>query len=1085
MGLISFSDTYLKNNEMQIPHSKKSFYCPYKQEYIDKFLMQENRRMALKEFNYFEGLDNIFLDKTVLGLNFKRLNNYKEVDAWLRFNKRYFYNDLFGKIKPEKNNNKLKEEHLFNFEEEKAQLSFKTSEPLKDSLVVEWIRDYSSGDRIPSIEYISSITIDDSNNIYITGSSVSSSLDFDIVTIKYNKYGKQEWISRYDGPDKLDDYAVAIAVDKLGNVFVTGYSYSLNGSKDYATVKYNSNGSQEWVMRYNGPANGSDVPVAIAVDELGNVYITGTSDGSTSISEIVTIKYTNLGVQKWVGRFSGPEKLWDGATGLALDKFGNVYVTGKIESLVTGYDFAIIKYNSNGSFQWVKTYSSPGKQDDAPSAIVVDNSGNIYVTGISVGANGNNDFITIKYNSAGIQQWVANYNGPSNNNDIAKGIAIDDSGNVYVTGDCYNQLTSYDITTIKYNSAGIEQWVRDYRGPGWDGVNSISVDKSGNVFITGYYYSLETNDDFITIKYNSFGVQEWGVRFNGIDNDADGAVAIAVDKEGDVFVIGDSYSLESDFDFIIIKYDGFFGVEEWSSRYNGPGFYNNRIRSLTIDNYGNIYVIGISYSSLTGFDYITIKYNALGEQQWVAKYDGPGHYHDIITSIAVDSLCNVYVTGYSYGWGTEFDYATIKYNSDGIQQWVARYNGQGTFGDAAFDIAIDKFGNVFVTGITDNFDSGTDITTLKYNSDGVLLWKEDFNGPTNSFDAPNAITVDETGNVYITGVISTSYMSFGCVTIKYKSDGTIEWVHQYNKSSEDIGLSITSDNQGYIYVLGATEDLYFSSDDFFVIKFDTLGNEIWFNKFRFYANSRDYASSFVLDKSNSVIITGFYRIMSYYDYLTVKYDKSGKLQWIQTYNGPGDNIDRAYSITTDNSGNVYVTGESFGLNTGTDFATIKYDPKGFRKLVLRYDGPQSNWDYANNVAVDGLGNIYVAGSAIFEDGYRIVVIKYKPIFTSLEEKPKVPQKFILDQNYPNPFNNSTVMGYHLPVLGKVSLKIFNILGEVVDELVNKEQPAGDYSVIWQPTFDIGTGVYFYRIEVLPLNDNTKSFIETKKLIFLK
>jgi uncharacterized delta-60 repeat protein len=429
-----------------------------------------------------------------------------------------------------------------------------------------------------------------------------------VPVLLYSQYVDTAWVRRYNGPGNSYDYAYAIAVDDAGNVFVTGSSTGSGTDLDYATTKYNSAGVEQWVQRYNGPANNEDWAYAIAIDGAGNVYITGWSAVSGTSDDYVTIKYNSTGETLWVRRYNGLGNNDDEASAIAVDGSGNVYVTGYSVDSGTYEDYATIKYNSNGETLWVRRYNGPGNSEDEASAIAVDGQGNVYVTGISVGSGTSFDYATIKYNSAGVQQWVARYNGLGNDVDMALSLAIDGQGNVYVTGYSYGSGTYEDYATIKYNTAGETLWVRRYNGPGNndDEARVIAVDGSGNVYVTGYSKSSGTYEDYATIKYNTAGETLWVRRYNGPGNDDDEARAIAVDSSGSVYVTGLSW---------------------------GSGAY----------------------------DYATIKYNSVGVEQWVQRYNGPANDDDLAFAIAVDAEENVYVTGASVGSGTNYDYATIKY----------------------------------------------------------------------------------------------------------------------------------------------------------------------------------------------------------------------------------------------------------------------------------------------------------------------------------------------------------------------------------------------------------------------------------------
>jgi hypothetical protein len=181
---------------------------------------------------------------------------------------------------------------------------------------------------------------------FFFGQRGSGTVGLDYGTLKYNSAGQQQWVRRYDGPAHSDDIANTIAVDGLGNVYVTGSSLNAAFNQDYATIKYDSGGQQQWVRLYDGPGNNTDVANAIAVDASGNVYVTGSSNGSGFIGNLdyATIKYDPTGQPQWVARYDGPGTSDDVANAIAVDGLGNVYVTGSSYGSGTDRDYATIKY---------------------------------------------------------------------------------------------------------------------------------------------------------------------------------------------------------------------------------------------------------------------------------------------------------------------------------------------------------------------------------------------------------------------------------------------------------------------------------------------------------------------------------------------------------------------------------------------------------------------------------------------------------------------------------------------------------------------------------------------------------------------
>jgi len=398
----------------------------------------------------------------------------------------------------------------------------------------------------------SAIALDSSGNVYVTGRSENTITHYDdYATVKYRSGdGHEEWVQRYSG-DGGANLVTGIVVDGSGNVFVTGQSDNLTnpGYPDYATVKYRSgDGHEEWVMRdLNGSAE------AIAVDGSGNIYVTGISNHGATGWDYRTIKYLGTnGHLEWAQWYTGSDGNYDRAYAIALDGSGNVYVTGISENETTGrYDYATVKYlGTNGHEEWVQRYIG-NVQFPNKTAIAVDGDGNVYITGHSVNG-ANRDYVTIKYlGTNGHEEWVKGYGMPGEDS-VPADIAVDGSGNAYVTG--YSELGGKsDYATVKYlGTNGHEEWVQRYNGPANenDEASAIAVDGSGNAYVTGYSTNNGGDREYTTLKYSTGGVQQWVMRY-GLASHSDQAEAIGVDGSGNVYVTG--YH-SSDNQYVTIKY---------------------------------------------------------------------------------------------------------------------------------------------------------------------------------------------------------------------------------------------------------------------------------------------------------------------------------------------------------------------------------------------------------------------------------------------------------------------------------------------------------------------------------------------------
>ncbi|MBI5774611.1 MAG: SBBP repeat-containing protein [Verrucomicrobia bacterium] len=420
-----------------------------------------------------------------------------------------------------------------------------------------------------------------------------------------------------------------------------------------------ANGAPVWTNLFDEPPISRSQANAIAVDQNGNAIVTGYSTNSGSGNDYVTIKYSGAGVPLWTNRFNGPGNSDDVPSAIAVDGIGNVFVTGYSRN-GTNNDYATVAYSSEGAPLWTNYYNGPRNRDDLAYAVAVDGSGDVFVTGQSGGTAStayNNDYATIKYSGAGVPLWTNLYDG--NNNDIAHAIAVDANGNAFVTG-----FGSSECATVAYSGVGVPLWTNRFSGlgNGSDGGRAITVDRGGNVFVTGYSYATNGHTDYVTVAYSEAGVPLWTNYFNGPeDNDDNSATAVAVDKNGNVFVTGFS---------------------------------------------------GIVFGTL---DYVTVAYSSAGVPLWTNRYNGPGNSIDWLPAMAVDGYGNVFVTGTSVGSGSGPDFATVAYSSAGVPLWTNRYNELTSNGDSATAMAIDQIGNVFVTGSSASSETNVKIiVTIKY-----------------------------------------------------------------------------------------------------------------------------------------------------------------------------------------------------------------------------------------------------------------------------------------------------------------------------------------------------------------------------------
>ena len=676
-------------------------------------------------------------------------------------------------------------------------------------------------------DYGDSVTTDSSGNIYVTG--LTRGLDgntgmsglYDIILMKFDSSGTKQWTKQLVTSNRQYDQGSKSFFDSSGNIYVTGWTpgFSSGIDSDIILIKFNSSGTKQWTKKFG--TSSIEIGLGGTTDSSGNIYVTGYTRGD--LEDIAAVEYddnikSGIEYRRGVGLF-GKWRRKPGETYVGERKDGKYHGQG---TLTYSYDdqyrgefkgeFKDGEYHGQGTFTNPDGTKYVGEFKDGEyhgQGTLTYHNGSVYVGRFNVGnRNGQGTFT-----SPDGEKYVGEWNEKGVREKSFQGTYTFHDGNKY-EGE-YKDGKYHGQGTLTYHNG------------------SVYVGR----FKDGYRYGQGTFTSPDGEKY----VREWnekGVRetsFQGTGTFPDGSKYIGEFKDG--------------------EYHGQ-GTYTWSNGRKYVGEYKNgsKWKGEFYHEEGHIIKKIVNGNTNSGWDDIfLVKFNSSGTKQWTKQLGTSTTEYG--RGPTTDSSGNIYVTGFTRGGldgntnlGSS-DIFLIKYNSSGTKIWTKQL-GTSKHEDA-YQVTTDSTGHIYMTGYTagdlyGNTNSGSrDIFLIKFNSSGTKIWTKQLG--TSKGEEGFEVTIDSSGNIYVTGSTrggldgNTNSGKSDIFLVKYNSSGTKQWTKQLGTSSKDIGLGLTTDSTGHIYMTGTTEGgldgnansggircyRRASCKDIFLVKYNSSGIKQW------------------------------------------------------------------------------------------------------------------------------------------------------------------------------------------------------------------------------------------------------------------
>ncbi|MCY1483339.1 hypothetical protein D3C87_268500 [compost metagenome] len=936
-----------------------------------------------------------------------------------------------------------------------------------------------------------SSTNDAAGNVYITGtSSNSTSPQANFVTIKVDANGNRVWEKRQEGTVYAAEIGTKITLDAAGNPIATGIKWNGN-DMDIRTVKYDAaSGNVTWERVFDGGNEGLDVPTAMTIDGNGNIIIVGIAYAGTSI-RYVTLKYDAAGTLLWsVIDSNEVEEAWNEPTSVAVDNAGNIAVTGFGANADYWQTYYTIKYASNGNVLWKQSYahrdnSDPNDPDsplqDANSIardVTFDADGNCYVTG-SV-----NTFMnkagTIKYNASGQQQWLKIFRSGTDFTNAYDIIAAPNA-KIYVGGKHLGEWVDDGFFLISYNQDGTENWIKETNNLIEIKEARLTLDATNLPIIVGRGLGENFSDmKFLVHKYavdGSLAGETGFIKPFSPTESTDDFVGFGTTSSNNLMPVFATGLATEGTVFETIKLSFTTTQPVWRNIYSSDAFASQTL-STANDEDNNSYIAGI-FTTVSGdsgiSNYFVKKYSPTGNLEW-EKVFNPSNGNE---ANGIDLLVNsngelmVYLIPSD---NAAYPLKVKKFTSDGTLLWDFSKN---VFGSKLYAFFLDDSGNVYISGKAKENDS--DIfgvfATIKISNTGSELWT-DFVASTNPDD--NIYTIesgkaDANGNVYLVGTSGFGGMveqNTNLAVLKYASNGTLQWFNNYDVAGHiSAGSDLIFDQaDGSIYVNGAVQSETEYNEKSLLVKLNPSGVLQWSS---LYEEPGRHVRSYTAKQlsTGEIILVSYSVIYSVNNKIVIqKYDQNGNRIWVRETEL--NHFYRDFYVDASDDifmlSQIYTSSLPYRLNYSTSAyyigSLVKIDPagNGTEELLV---GPELSAFNPMTLLPLPDGRLMMPGTLENEmflfQGVYFFQTEHNSLGTGEHPNPEIKSNW-LGQNYPNPAIGKTEIPFYLENAGEVTIKLYDSTGKYITEVANDVFPQG-YNTVEVNVSGLNQAIYFYQL----------------------